>query len=130
MATASELSKGSCFRYKGDMLRVLRKELVAYGTHSHTKIKLFVQPVFGGGEKSLNLMHHDKVDLLDITKKSAQVIAKLPNKLQIMDKQSYETFDANANQELLNEVNEGDEVIFVDFEGDAKVIEKSYKQSQ
>ena len=89
MSTASELKKGSCFRHKGDILRVTRKELVAYGTHSHTKLKLFVQNVFGGGEKELTMMHHDKVELIEVQKKSATVIAKLQDKLQIMDSQLY-----------------------------------------
>ena len=55
----------------------------------------------------------------DIKKKTGQVIAKMPDKLQIMDTHSYETFDGSADAELIGQANEGDEVIFVDFEGSA-----------
>jgi len=41
------------------------------------------------------------------------VIAK-GDKMQIMDSRTYETLDATAEPELLSELNEGDEVIFVD----------------
>jgi len=128
MAAASDLKRGICFRYKGDILRVTRKELVAYGTHSHTKLKLFVQNVFGSGEKIINMMHHDKVDILEVIKKSAQVIALLPDKVQVMDTQSYETFDAIADKELLEQLTEGNEVIYVDLDGQVKIIEKTNRK--
>jgi translation elongation factor P/translation initiation factor 5A len=123
MGAASDLKKGESFEYKGEILRLMKKEVIVYGTHSHSKLKLYVQPVFGGGEKTLTMMHHDKVETLDIKKKSGSVIAKLPDKLQIMDSHTYETLDAEAKEEILNEVNEGDEVIFVDYGGKAKVLE-------
>lgn len=128
MGVASELKKGSCFDYSGEVLRVIRKELVAYGTHSHSKLKIYCQPVFGKGEKSVTFMHHDKVDILDIQKKTGQVIAKLPDKLQIMDLRSYETFDGSAEPELIENVNEGDEVIFVDYKGNIRVLEIAHKR--
>lgn len=123
MGTASELKKGDSFEYKGETLRVMKKEVVVYGTHSHSKLKLFCQPVFGGGEKTLTMMHHDKVEILDIKKKTGSIIAKLPDKLQIMDSYTYETLDAEAKEEVLNEANEGDGVIFVDYGGKAKILE-------
>lgn len=123
MVTASELKKGDSFEYKGDVLRLVRKEIVAYGTHSHSKLKLFAEPIFGGGEKALTMQHHDKVDLLDVKKKNGQVIAKLSDKLQIMDTYTYETLDASASPDILESVNENDEVIFVDYGGKATVLE-------
>jgi translation elongation factor P/translation initiation factor 5A len=123
MGVASELKRGDSFEYKGEIVRVVRKEVVVFGTHSHSKLKLYVEPVFGGGEKSLTMQHHDKVDVLDIKKKTGQVIAKLPDKLQIMDSHTYETLDAEAKTEVLNEASEGSEVIFVDYGGQAKVLE-------
>lgn len=41
-----------------------------------------------------------------------------------MDMVSYETLDANASSELFNELNEGDQVTFVDINGNIQVIEK------
>ncbi len=123
MGAASDLKKGESFEYKGEILRVIKKEVVVYGTHSHSKLKLYVQPVFGGGEKTITLMHHDKVENLDIKKKTGQVIAKLLDKLQVMDTHSYETFDGEAKEEILSEAKEGDEVIFVDYSGKVKVLE-------
>jgi translation elongation factor P/translation initiation factor 5A len=41
-----------------------------------------------------------------------------------MDSQSFETMDAQADPEVLAEINEGDVVIFVDYQGIVKVLEK------
>jgi translation initiation factor 5A len=124
MATASELGKGSCFEYKGEPVRVMKKEVVVYGTHSHSKLKLYCRPVFGGGEKIVTFAHEDKVEILDIKKKSGTVIAKLGNRVQIMDGHTYETLDAEIEPELLDELKEGDQIIFVDYKGEVRVIEK------
>ena len=115
MATAKDLENGSYFLHNREIMKVIRKELVAYGTHSHTKLKIFAQPLLSRGEKAITMMHHDKVEILDIMKKEAQVISKLQGKLQIMDIQSYETFDAHAEPALVEQINEGDIVTFINF---------------
>ena len=124
MTEAKELRKGAYVKINNEVLRVTKKETVAYGTHSHSKTKLFVQGLINKGEKSINLSHHEQVEELDIIRKSAQVISKGDDKLQIMDSQSFETIDADVEPEILSEVNEGDEVTFIEIEGTARVLEK------
>ena len=124
MTEAKELRIGDYIKIGNEILRVTRKEVVACGTHSHSKTKLFVQGLFSKGEKNINLSHHDNIETVDIRKKEGNVIAKLPGKVQLMDNVSYETLDADCDNELLEELNEGDNVIFINFEGKTKVIEK------
>lgn len=124
MTEAKDIKAGNYIKINNEILKVTRKEVVAYGTHCHSKTKLFVQGLFSKGEKSINLGHHDKVETVDIIRKEGQVIAKLPDKVQVMDAVSYETVDADVDPELLKEINEGDNVTFVNFEGKSMVIEK------
>lgn len=124
MAEASELEKGSYFDYNGEVFKVIRKEIVAVGTHSHSKLKLFIQPLQGAGQRSIILAHGDKVEILDIVRKTAQVISKSSDKIQIMDAHTYETLDAEAEKELFEELQEGDEVTFIDLNGQIKILEK------
>lgn len=124
MAEAKELKSGQYIRYNNEVLKVVRKEVVAYGTHSHSKTKLFVQGLFAKGEKNFNLNHHDHVETVDIIRKQGQVLSKMPEKVQVMDNVSYETVDADVESGLLGELNEGDNVTFIDFEGKAMVLEK------
>lgn len=124
MTEARELKPGDYIRFNNEILKVVRKEVVSYGTHCHSKTKLFVQGLLSKGEKAINLGHHDNVEIADITRKEGQVIAKLPDKVQVMDTISYETIDVDVDSELLKELNEGDTVTFINFEGKARVIEK------
>ena len=124
MALASDLQRGSYFIYNNEPVRVVRKELVAYGTHSHTKLKLFIQGLNEKGQRTVNMHHTDKVDMVDIIRKEGQVISKSDGKIQVMDSSSYETLEATAPEELFNEINEGDQVTFIDFNGNLQVIEK------
>jgi translation initiation factor 5A len=126
MGMASELKKGSAFEYKGEVLKVTRKELVTVGTHSHTKLKLFVKPLFGGGEKNMILAHNDRVEIVEASKKTATVVSKTLDKIQIMDLHTYETYDADIDEALKQEVNEGDTIIFVDYKGKVLVLDKLY----
>lgn len=124
MALAEELNKGRFFEYKGEILQVTKKEIVAYGTHSHSKLKLTVTDLYGKGNKILTFMHNDKVDIVDVKKKVAQVISKTRNGVQIMDPVSYITFDAIVEMALSDEINEGDEVIYIDYNNGATILEK------
>ena len=124
MPTASELERGNYFIYNNEPVRILRKEVIVVGTHSHSKLKFYIQWLNEKGERTVNFHHTDKVEIIDITRKLGQIISKTNNKVQVMDMVSYETLNANAPNEILNELNEGDNVTFVDVKGIIEIIEK------
>jgi len=124
MPTASELEKGNHFFVNNEPVRVMRKEVVAFGTHSHSKLKIFYQPLEGGGEKTITLQHADRVETVEIIRKLGQVISKANGKVQVMDMVSYETLDATAPSEIFNNLNEGDQVTFIDLKGNVQILEK------
>ncbi|HZX45063.1 MAG TPA: hypothetical protein VFF28_05265 [Candidatus Nanoarchaeia archaeon] len=124
MTNAKDLKPGNYIKINNEILKVTRKEIANCGTHCHSKTKLYVQGLYSKGEKTMNLNHQDSVDQIDITRKEGQVISKMPNKVQLMDQISFETLDADCDEELLSKVFEGDTVTFITFEGMSKVIEK------
>ncbi len=124
MPAAQELQRGNYFIYNGEPVRVLRKEIIVVGTHSHSKLKFYIQGLSEKAERSVNLHHTDKVEIVDIIRKQCQVISKSNNKLQIMDMVTYETLDASASPELLSQLNEGDQATFIEFKGNVELIEK------
>src|SRR3989338_2920202 len=124
MPTASELERGTYFIYNNEPVKVLRKEVIVVGTHSHSKLKFFIQGLNEKSERSINFHHTDKVEIVDIVRKLGQIIAKTNNKIQVMDMVSYETFDANALPNIFAELNEGDNVTFIDLNGNIQIIEK------
>jgi len=124
MAMATDLERGKYFLYNGEIYKVQRKEVVAYGTHSHTKLKFYIEDLGGMGEKSITLGHTDRVDIVDIQKKTAQVVSKTDTTVQIMDMHTYETCDAQVDSELKDEIKEGDVVIFINYNNMVKILEK------
>ena len=124
MAIASDLDKGNYFIYNGDPVRVVRKEVVSVGTHSHTKLKFYIQGLREKGERTVILQHSDRVDKMDIMRKQGQIISKSMSKVQIMDSTSYETLDSNLPPELVDDINEGDYVTFVDLNGKVEILDK------
>ena len=124
MTEAKDLRKGDYIVYNKELLRVVKKEVVAYGTHSHSKTKLFVSDIHGKGERSFNLNHHEQVQDADIRRMEGQVLSKGADTVQIMDSVSYETLDATAKPEIFDGLQDGDSVTFINFNGNVEVIEK------
>ena len=124
MAIASDLEKGNYFIYNGEPVRVVRKEVVSVGTHSHTKLKFYIQGLREKGERTVILQHSDRVDKIDIMRKQGKVISKAGNKVQIMDSITYETLDSTLPPELANDINEGDYVTFVELNGKVEILDK------
>lgn len=124
MAEATELNPGMYFLHNNDPVKVVKREIVTYGTHCHSKLKFYVQGLYTKGEKIVTLAHTDKVEILDITRKSGTVLSKQQSNLQVMDSHSFETFDAETDLALLNDLKEGDEITFVSFNGKTLILEK------
>ena len=124
MPTASELERGNYFIYNNEPVRVLRKEVIVVGTHSHSKLKFYIQGLNEKSERTVNFHHTDKVEIVEIVRKLGQIIAKSNNKIQLMDMMNYETHDANAASQLFNELNEGDQITFIEINGNIQIIEK------
>ena len=124
MSTASELERGNYFIHNGEPVRVVRKEVIVVGTHSHSKLKFYIQGLREKGEKSVIFQHSDRVEKVEIMRKQGQIISKTNKKVQLMDAVSYETLDANIPPELIDELNEGDNVTFVELNGTVEILDK------
>ncbi|MDP2750657.1 MAG: hypothetical protein Q8O89_07545 [Nanoarchaeota archaeon] len=127
MASADELDKKSCFRYNNEIVRVLKKEVVTVGTHSHSKLKFYVKNIFGGGEKPVVLAHNDRVDIVEIKQKNGLLLSRNGKEAQVMDNHSYETFDAEIIEAALDKVNENENIIFVEVDGKNFITDRANK---
>ena len=123
MKSVKELAKGDHILHRDEPYRVLKKEVIAVGTHSHTKVKITAQGMINGTTEVMNYAPHSNVDDVEILRKRGQIIANQPGNLQVMDSVSFETLNATAKPELIEELNEGDDVTFIEFNG-AYILEK------
>jgi len=124
MVSAKNIRSGDYFRLKNEIFIVVKKEVIAVGTHSHTRAKLTVKNLNGGGKRQMVYSHEDKLESVDIQRSKGQVVTKGESSMQVMDLFSYETVEAGVEPELLAELKEGDTVKIVDIEGSKKVTDK------
>jgi translation initiation factor 5A len=123
MATAEDLKKGECIIINNGIYKITRKEVVAVGTHSHSKTKIYVVPIEGGGEKNYIYNHQDKVEIPEIENRVGQIISIGENSLQVMDTKTYETLEVLSNQEILDKAEEGKILFFFTYQGVSKALQ-------
>jgi translation elongation factor P/translation initiation factor 5A len=124
MREIKHFSRGDYILHKDEPCRIEDLHLVVFGTHSHAKMKLTVKGLFTGLNETFSVPNHERLQEVDIIKKSGQLIAKGESKAQIMDNMTYETFDADIDPSAINEITEGDTITYVEFNGTARVMSK------
>ncbi len=127
MIEVKKLSRGNYIAHKGEPYRIKKSYLVVVGTHSHTKTKIEMEGLFSGRKETVTLSSHERVEDIDIIKRHGQLISKMGDRVQIMSMDNYEMIDAEVQPGILNEINEGDDITYVEFHGNARVIEKREK---
>ena len=96
------------------------------GKHGHAKVNLTAVGILDGKKRQMVLPGHDKVEAPIIEKKSAQILSVSGDKANVMDTETYETFDMDIPEELKGEVTEGKEVLYWTIMG-AKVMKQLKK---
>jgi translation initiation factor 5A len=94
------------------------------GKHGAAKARVVTIGVFDGVKRSFVKPVGAKVDMPLIEKKTGQVIATLPNSVQIMDLETYEVFETSfpEDEELRSRLNEGVEVEYWRILGRTKIM--------
>lgn len=82
------------------------------GKHGHAKVNLTAVGVLDNKKRNIVLPGHDKIDVPIIEKKSAQILSMVGNKANVMDTETYETFEMDIPEELQGQVHEGVEVLY------------------
>ncbi|MDP3639890.1 MAG: translation initiation factor IF-5A [Nanoarchaeota archaeon] len=93
------------------------------GKHGHAKVNLMAVGILDGKKRQLLMPAHDKIEVPIIEKKSAQVLSISGTKANVMDTDSYETFEMDIPEDIQGQVKEGDEVVYWTIMG-MKVIKQ------
>ncbi len=107
---AVNLKKGSYCIIDGVACVVKSNQISRPGKHGHAKCRVEAVAIVTGQKKIIAIPGHDSVPVPIIEKKNAQVLSVNGDNANIMDMESYETFDIKIPKELKNEVKEGKEV--------------------
>lgn len=106
------LKKGSYIVIEGVACKVVDIQVSKPGKHGHAKIRLTGVGLIDGTKKVIVAPGHDNVETPIIEKKNAQVLTVSGDKANVMDNESYETFDLEIPEELKGQVREGMQVMY------------------
>lgn len=96
-----------------DMACIVKKiDRSSPGKHGHAKFRIEASGIIGGQKKIVVKSSHDKCEVPVIEKKSAQVLNVSGDSANVMDNETYETFDIKIPEELKGKVKEGQQVTY------------------
>lgn len=82
------------------------------GKHGHAKARIEAVGLVAGQKKIIIRPGHDKIEVPIVEKKSAQVLSIHGDTANVMDAETYETFDLKIPEELKGDLKEGDQVLY------------------
>jgi translation initiation factor 5A len=106
------LQKGAYIVVDGFACKVVSTATSKPGKHGHAKVNLMAVGILDGKKRNLVAPGHDNVDVPVIGKRSAQVLSITGDMANIMDSETFETFDLKIEDELKGQVTEGCQILY------------------
>lgn len=91
------------------------------GKHGEAKARIDAIGVFDGQKRSVVFPVRHKVQIPVIDKRTAQVVAIMGDKVQLMDMETYETFEMEIPEEFKGKLKEGEEIQYLQAMGKRKI---------
>lgn len=111
-ALASSLKTGNFVIFDNIACRITKMDISKTGKHGHAKCRIEAVGLVDGRKIVKVIPGHDSVDVPIIEKRGAQVLSTNEDIANVMDMESYETFDLKIPEELKGEVKEGMQVVY------------------
>lgn len=110
--SVATLNKGSYVCIDGVACRVTDTQTSRPGKHGHAKVRLTAVGLIDEKKRVTVMPGHDNVEVPIVDKRTAQVLSISGDMANVMDAESYETFDMKIPVELKDEVVEGCNVLY------------------
>ncbi len=111
-AVIKNLKRGKFCVIDGEPCRVLNVTTSAPGKHGGTKARLEAIGIFDNRRRSIVKPAAAEIEVPIVNKKVGQVVAIMGDNAQIMDLETYETFESKIPDELKGKIKQGGEVIY------------------
>jgi translation initiation factor 5A len=107
-----ELKKGNYIVIEGSACIVTDTQVSRPGKHGHAKVRLTGVGIIDDKKRVIVAPGHDNVEVPMIEKRTAQVLSIHGETANVMDAETYETFDLVIPAELKGQVVEGCQILF------------------
>jgi len=91
------------------------------GKHGEAKARIEAIGIFDEQKRSVVHPVRHKVQVPIIDKRTAQVVALMGDQVQLMDMDTYETFEMNIPEDLKGQLNAGEEIQYLSALGKMKI---------
>lgn len=110
--SVATLQKGNYVIIEGVACKVTDTQTSRPGKHGHAKVRLTGVGLLDDKKRVVVMPGHDSVDVPMVEKKTAQVLSIQGTKANVMDVETYETFDLDIPDEFKATCVEGCQVLY------------------
>lgn len=112
LINASNLKKGNYIICDGAPCIVTTIQVSRPGKHGHAKCKIEAVGIVDNQKRIFIKPGHDKIPVPLVEKKNAQILSIQDDTANVMDLESYETFDLKIPSSLKDSVKEGSQIVY------------------
>lgn len=112
LVSIGTMQKGSYIVIDGAACKVNDTQTSRPGKHGHAKVRLTAVGLLDDKKRVIVLPGHDNVEVPLIDKRTAQVLSVAGSKANVMDSETYETFDMDIPEDLKDGITEGCNVLY------------------
>ncbi len=127
--SVGSMQKGNYIILDGVASVVVSTQTSRPGKHGHAKVRLQAVGMIDGKKREVVMPGHDEVEVPIIGKKNAQILSISGGHVNVMDMETYETFDLAVPAELEGKVGEGDTVLYWEILND-RVMKQVMQKAQ
>ncbi len=109
---ANSLKEGSYLVMDGAPCKIQNIQISRPGKHGHAKMRIEGAGIVDGRKRVIVLPAHDNVEVPIIDKKNAQVLSVKGDLANVMDLETYETFDLQIPEEMKDSCVAGTVVLY------------------
>ncbi len=109
---AGSLKPGSFVVFQGAACKVVDVQVSKPGKHGHAKARVTAVGLLDGKKRVEVMPGHEPVDVPIIGKKTAQVLSITGDIANVMDVETYETFDLPIPEELKGQITDGVQILY------------------
>ena len=112
MVAANNVQKGSFIILEGAACKVVDVEISKPGKHGHSKVRVSAVGLVDDKKRITVMPGHDNVEVPLIEKRTAQVLSVQNDVANVMDSETYETFDLKIPEEFKSQTVNGSSVLY------------------
>jgi translation initiation factor 5A len=127
LKSVGQLQKGNYVILDGAACVVSSTQTSRPGKHGHAKVRLEAVGIIDGKKRQAVMPGHDNIEVPIIGKKNAQVLSVTGKSANVMDMETYETYDLIVPEDMVDQVVPGCVVLYWEILND-KVIKQVMKQ--